>query len=315
MICLTIIVPFYNVDKYIEQCVRSLYDQDIPQDEYEVICVDDCSPDGSRVIVERLQKEYPNLQLLIHERNKKLGGARNTGLKAARGKYVMFVDSDDYLLPNTVKTLVAESEADNLDFLHFDDVLFEYGTMRREYKEIPSTEVMTGTDWFFYPGTYWITHHVTAWHKIYRRSFLIENDLFFIEDTMYEDNDYAFRVHAAAKRVAHLNKSIYVYRLNEQSVTHKKYDFLHALYFSKILPVMLNLRTTFMKSGETRRYITTIDSFIRWIIDVLVRIVPSFDTNQSMTIRKNLKGISLYRSFQVCSYSAFIRLLRMVYGL
>ena len=64
MIRLSVIVPFYNVEKYIEQCIRSLYDQDIPKEEYEVICVDDCSPDGSRAIVERLQKEYPNLQLL-----------------------------------------------------------------------------------------------------------------------------------------------------------------------------------------------------------------------------------------------------------
>lgn len=312
MIRLSIIVPFYNVEKYIEQCIRSLYDQDIPQEEYEVICVDDCSPDGSRAIVERLQQEYPNLQLICHERNKKLGGARNTGLKAAKGKYVMFVDSDDLLLQDSVNAILEVADKDNLDFLHFDDVLLEYGSMRREYKEMPSSVVMTGTEWFFYPETFWSTHHVTAWHKIYRRSFLMENDLFFIEDTMYEDNDYAFRVHAAARRVAHLNKSVYVYRLNEQSVTHKKYDFAHALYFSKILPVMVNLRSTFMKTEDTRKYIDTIDSFIRWVIDVLIRIVPSFDTSQVVMIKKNLRSIRLYRFFQVCSYSTFMRVIKMI---
>ena len=100
MIRLSFIVPFYNVEPYIEECVRSLYAQDIPQEEYEVICVDDCSPDGSRAIVERLQKEYPTLRLLIHTENKRQGGARNTGMRESNGKYVWFVDADDYIQPN-----------------------------------------------------------------------------------------------------------------------------------------------------------------------------------------------------------------------
>ena len=77
MIRLSIIVPFYNVEAYIEQCIRSLYNQDIPIEEYEVICVDDCSQDGSRTIVEHLQKEYPTLHLLTTPQNLRQGGARN----------------------------------------------------------------------------------------------------------------------------------------------------------------------------------------------------------------------------------------------
>ena len=77
MLRLSIIVPFYNVEQYIEQCIRSLYNQDIPREEYEVICVDDCSRDKSSFIIKRLQKEYKTLQLIQLQQNIKQGGARN----------------------------------------------------------------------------------------------------------------------------------------------------------------------------------------------------------------------------------------------
>ena len=110
MIRLSIIIPFYNVEQYIAQCLDSVYQQDIPEEEYEVICVNDASPDGSREIVKEYQKKHKNLILVEHERNKKLGGARNTGLNVAHGTYVLFVDSDDMLAENSIGRLVEEIE-------------------------------------------------------------------------------------------------------------------------------------------------------------------------------------------------------------
>ena len=117
---LSFIVPFYNVELYIEECIRSLYAQDIPWEEYEVICVDDCSPDGSRTIVERLQKEYPTLKLLTTPENLRQGGARNMALDVARGKYIWFIDSDDYIAENCLGTMLNQAEEENLDILDFD---------------------------------------------------------------------------------------------------------------------------------------------------------------------------------------------------
>ena len=93
MIRLSIIIPFYNVEKYIAECLDSVYNQDISEEEYEVICVNDASPDNSRNIVLEYQKKHSNLTLVEHEVNKKLGAARNTGRKIARGKYIWNVDS------------------------------------------------------------------------------------------------------------------------------------------------------------------------------------------------------------------------------
>ena len=105
MIKLSFIVPFYNVEKYIGACLDSLYAQDIPEEEYEVICVDDCSPDNSKSIVKEYQKQHANLVLIEHPSNKGLGAARNTGIRAARGQYLWFIDSDDMVCSNVLSEI------------------------------------------------------------------------------------------------------------------------------------------------------------------------------------------------------------------
>ena len=97
---LSIIIPFYNVEQFISECLDSVFDQDIPLSEYEVICVNDGSQDGSRAIVTNYMKRYANLHLIEHEINKKLGTARNTGRSVATGNYIWNVDSDDRIVPN-----------------------------------------------------------------------------------------------------------------------------------------------------------------------------------------------------------------------
>ena len=139
---LSIIVPFFNVEKYIKECIHSLYSQDIPSDNYEVILVNDCSPDNSREIVVELQKEYPTLTLIDHDKNKKLGGARNSGLKVAKGDYIWFVDSDDFLKPNILNNLLEISYQNNLDVLHFDYYQYNENGEILEYPVTNETNVI-----------------------------------------------------------------------------------------------------------------------------------------------------------------------------
>ena len=103
---LSFIVPVYNVSLYVEQCIRSLYAQNIPKDDYEVIVVDDCSPDNSKDIVIGLQSEFKDLKLISLKENVKLGSARNVGLQNATGKYIWFIDSDDYIQPDVLREIV-----------------------------------------------------------------------------------------------------------------------------------------------------------------------------------------------------------------
>lgn len=226
---LSFIVPFYNVELYIEECIRSLYHQDIPQEEYEVICVDDCSPDGSRAIVERLQKEYPTLRLMVHTENKRQGGARNTAMQVAQGRYIWFVDSDDYIKPNCLKGLLEQAESEDLDILDFD---FDTDFSKQQYrKNVEDYEMgpCSGADYVFneHRGM-WLWRCSTVWSGLIKRELI--NDMRFREHVQFEDNDYASEMYARAKRVHHIPDQPYYYRVVEQSTVNVKPSIIQLEY-------------------------------------------------------------------------------------
>ena len=101
---ISIIIPVYNVEKYIVQCINSALHQDLSENEYEILIIDDESPDHSVDLIRKKFDNIPSIKI-ISQKNKGLGGARNTGIKNASGEYLLFLDSDDFLLPNVLKEL------------------------------------------------------------------------------------------------------------------------------------------------------------------------------------------------------------------
>lgn len=231
---LSIIVPFYGVEPYIERCIRSLYDQNIPMEEYEVICVDDCSPDGSRAIVEHLQKEYPTLKLLCHTENKRQGGARNTGLRSARGEYIWFVDSDDYIRPNVLGQLYEEAKRYEVDILHFD----HYGEDSCGKLHITPSHaderIYTGLEFSF--DEYYQTHtnYALCWGVWFKKAFLEDTGNLYAEYVQYEDTDFAYRAYALARRVKHSDIIPYVAVARIDSTTSSP-DTAQKLYYQVML--------------------------------------------------------------------------------
>ncbi len=313
MIKLSIIVPFYNVELYIEQCIRSLYNQDLPLCDYEVICVDDCSPDGSRAIVQRLQREYNTLQLLCHDRNKKLGGARNTGLRAAQGKYVWFVDSDDYVLPNCIGKILQEIESDDLDFVHFNNLIYENCALVKGqgYSSFCS-KILSGFDLFLCKEFPWQASHVIAWNKFYNRSFLLKNELYFVENTMYEDNDFCFRLYYCAQRVKHIDVDAYVYRINNQSITHSKGN-VDIKYFYQINALWKLIDVyNMIKINCNKEYLLILYNFIGWLIDSIYRYFSNSNGVHLRPLKKEFRK-RMKLIFPFCSKKQFIRLFFQVY--
>lgn len=286
MIALSIIVPMYKVEPYIEECIRSLYRQDIPMTDYEVICIDDCSPDQSAQIVEQLQSEYATLQHIRHERNKKLGGARNTGLKAAKGQYAMFVDSDDMLKPNCLKQLVSEMDAQHDDFIHFNyRKFFANGTIGEEpHFGIEPTQT-TGADMFFSSKLRW-QEQISACRKIYRTEFLRSNKLYFVEDTMYEDNDFSMRVAAAAQRCRHLEIAPYLYRQVPTSTTHDAVSVARLQYWQKTWPVITALLDTIGK--QDARFVELINFYMHYDLWDVLNNLYKLPKDQRQSVKQNL---------------------------
>ena len=248
MLRLSFIVPFYNVEPYIEECIRSLYLQDIPWNEYEVICVDDCSPDGSRAIVERLQKEYSTLRILTTPENMRQGGARNMGLDVAKGRYIWFVDSDDYIQPNCLKKLLSQAEEENLDILDFD---FDFDAIGIQYGMQKNSSsytmgICTGTEYIFDPRVKWALKCGAVCGGIIKTELLNKNNLRFAEKVQYEDTDYSMRMFYLAKRVKHIGDKLYMHRYVATSVTNSKITKLNILYRVEAIKRFINLYNTDM---------------------------------------------------------------------
>ena len=257
---LSVIIPFYNVEQYIARCLDSVYRQDLPEEEFEVICVDDCSPDNSFRVVKEYEQKHTNLRIVKNKENRKLGGARNAGMEVARGEYVWFIDSDDLIEANVFGTLCSTAERDNLDVLHFN---YENYPVRTPLHKIDSLELMTGPEMFFSKKFLWYHDLVTAWRKLYKRSVLIENHISFAEHVMYEDNDYAILVFAKALRVRHIDLFAYDYSVNPDSITRKGYTANHISYWLDLCNRLLDLKSRLCIERADRRFQGEIDRFVR----------------------------------------------------
>lgn len=132
---LSIIVPVYNVEEYVGECLDSLLDQDITKEDYEIICVNDGSTDKSGEIVSDYVMKHSNVVLLEKE-NGGVGSARNLGLDNAGGDYVWFVDSDDLVQPNVLGSMKFQTEQNNCDRLIFENVYEFNGNLTKEEKNL-----------------------------------------------------------------------------------------------------------------------------------------------------------------------------------
>lgn len=264
MIRLSIIIPFYNVEQYIAQCLDSVYHQDIPEEEYEVICVNDCSPDNSIAIVEEYAKKHANLVIVRNQYNRKLGGARNAGMDVSTGKYIWFIDSDDFIEENCVGKLLTMAENEDLDMLHFNYV--EYPDTSQPNRKPIDTDVMTGAEMFFDTNFIWYHDLITAWRKLYKRAFLIDNNIQFAEHIMFEDNDYAVVAFANAQRVKHIAFNAYYYRNNPGSITRVKYTSEHIGYWLDLCYRLIMVKESLIVEKRDERFLDLIATFIRYHI-------------------------------------------------
>ncbi len=209
----SLVIPIYNVEKYLERCVLSLLDQDLKASEYEIILVNDGTKDNSLAIAEKFESGNRNIKIISQD-NKGLSGARNTGLKHATGKYVWFIDSDDKIVSNCLKGLYDFMEVGNLDVAHLGFThFFNDGSETVYHPKSHPDGVVTGEKFFSEIQTV-----PTAWSFVHNRKNLIDNNLEFFEGIIHEDEEFLPRVMFFAKRVQTLDKLLYAYFENSSSI-------------------------------------------------------------------------------------------------
>lgn len=277
---ISIIVPVYNVEEYIRKCAESLVHQSL--DEIEIIFVDDKSPDHSVDILTEYQNNYPGkVKLLRLDKNVRQGGARNAGIRIAKGQYIGFVDSDDYVSPDMYRILfdrAVETNAqivfckggivynDNPDYDRLTPVHYWNKKIRKmELKELSDDD---RCDLICNPIG-------SVWSGIYKKSLIIENNLFFPERVIYEDNYWCSLIRMYAYRVSFVDSILYYYRQNLSSVTHKKNQ---ASSFDRVLIENMLLEETKRRS-LLYKYRTAIEYnyAIRGCVNTVFVIAKLFD--------------------------------------
>lgn len=207
---LSIIIPVYNVELYVEKCLRSCAEQDLSPQDYEIIVINDGTKDNSLEIAERVAKDYSNI--IIHSQdNQGLSAARNKGLSLAKGEYVWFIDSDDWIEQNCLN--------DILDKVKGSDVLAMGYILAYDDKELNQPvnysciDIKTGKD-LLLKGFF-----TMAQMYVYKRSFLLGNKLLFYLGIYHEDSEFTPRMLYAANSISILDNPIYYFYKRPNSIT------------------------------------------------------------------------------------------------
>lgn len=213
---LSIIIPVYNVEKYIGDCLRSIFSVQNRGVSFEVIIVDDETPDNSMSIVNEFACLVPNL-FILHQRNQGQGVARNFGMSIAKGEYIWFIDSDDWIDENAIGTLFEYFEKYPEIDLFVTPALWIYPDRSRNWIDLqyPEDRRMSGKDYLE------SRLQLAAWQFIVRRTLIAENQISYFPGILHEDGLWGFQIMYVAKSVMILTSPLYCYRQREDgSVMH-----------------------------------------------------------------------------------------------
>ena len=219
MLLISFIIPLYNAKGYIERCLRSIFFQNLASDTFEVIVVNDGSTDGSLQITESLKAELPNL-LIINQKNQGVSVARNEGLKLAKGKYIYFVDADDFLKSDSLKNIMEVAERfKNIDSIGFSLNIIKDGHTRKLKRGETLKEPISGIEW----ARHYVKELYYTPSIIFKRESILKNRLWFNPRvTVWEDILFLTQFFCLSKNVHYLDKVLYNYTLYPDSLSHKR---------------------------------------------------------------------------------------------
>lgn len=230
---ISVIIPAFNSAKYIIRCLESVLVQDFEL--YEVIVVDDASTDDTLHILMEYEEKYPDIiRILTQPHNHHQGAARNRGVKEAKGQYVLFLDSDDQLETETLTRVWDKTLQYDEDIVFFGYKLVDKKGNQQNYMHV--TPCMVG-DLTVQKKKALLTTSVVPWGKLIKRKLILDNQIYFPEDTSYEDQATTYLYYLYAKHTSVINDSLYLYNVTENSTTTSKNKTYHTQHFdmSKLL--------------------------------------------------------------------------------
>ena len=299
----SIIVPVYNVEKYLEECVNSLLNQN--HKDYEIILVDDGALDNSPSICDNYAQNYNNIKV-IHKENGGLSDARNVGINNADGEYLIFIDSDDYICDeNFLKDVSRIVNEENSDLIIYGNKkIFEDNSVieKIHYKAYENDEVINSLISQNYLKA-------CAWDKIVKKEMIIENKLYFPVGRYSEDIEWCARLLNIIdfEKINILNKNVYMYRQRKNSIT-------KTIKEKNIKDMIEMIRSEFVEEKNDRSMI--INSFLAYEYSVVLGLIniPTM-TNLDKEIKKEVLEFKKILNYDISKKVKMVKVLSKILGI
>lgn len=216
---LSLIIPVYNVEKYLDNCIKSVIIHNPKKLGIEIILVDDGSTDNSGNLCDEYAEDYEYI-IVVHKKNGGLSSARNEGIKHATGQYIIFMDSDDWWNPdvdlnNVINFVKAHNQTEMFLFTAYDYFENDGYYMRKDHKNLRSLKTTSPKDYYeslLKNGNL----EVAAYTKIFLRTFIQNNSLTFRKHLLSEDNEWMMRVLRKVKKIEIIDEPLYIYRMHRE---------------------------------------------------------------------------------------------------
>lgn len=254
----SVVVPFYNVENYVEQCLRSIMNQTYKN--LEIICVDDCGQDKSASIVKEISKEDSRIKIIKHKKNKGLGGARTTGLNKAEGEYLLFIDSDDWIESDCVDTIVEIMNKTGVDSAWFKAKYWLEDLQKDADLEFCSYFMNLNEGYININETNLSSFPLVTWNKAYRRDFLLKNNLNWREKIIFEDVEFYFKAFTKTSPVYLIDKYFYHYRQHSESIMSKNINKPEST--SVVFKILKDVYNYLKESELLRKYDTAFYKYV-----------------------------------------------------
>jgi len=288
---ISVIIPVYNVEDYLEECLDSVCGQTLT--DIEILCINDGSTDSSLKILEEYSKNDSRVKIITKE-NGGQATARNLGIKEAQGEYIAFVDSDDFIEPDMLEKLYTKANDNNLDL-----AMCKIATYDNQTGEIKDNV------WYYMLGVFrdfekeFFTHRdtkeftcniaVTPYNKLYKTRLLKDNDILFPEGLIFEDEKFFFDVYLRAKKVSIVDEFLYYYRVNRKGST---VDISKENDYADLIPISKQIRETFRKTNNYEDYkILLANRFIHLQLARFSETSPKYRKNYFNLVKEDLNEV------------------------
>ena len=239
---LSIIVPVYNVEKHIRPCIESIFRQGLDENDFEVIIVNDGSTDRSMEMIEDIIQQHNNITV-INQENLSLSVARNNGIAAAKGEYILMPDSDDLLIENSLKPLLEKALETKVDlmvanFLMMNDDEIEHTNLSTLQQPTIEFTMKTGRELFLQDMS---PFQCYVWRTLYRREFITSNNISFYPGIRYQDIPFTHECYLKANSCIRTNIVLNIYRRWSGSST-MSYRFVNSKHYITAIALTWKLR-------------------------------------------------------------------------